>query len=66
MHHLIPKIYLGAAVYALWKERNSRIFKHQFCPKEITLKTLISQINSLIRVKWKDHNNIELMLSNWY
>ena len=65
MHHLTPKICLEAAVYALWKERNNRTFKHQFCPQEILLKSLISQINTLLRVKWKDHNNLEYILSKW-
>ena len=65
IHHVILKMCLGAAVYGLWKERNNRTFKHSYCPKELTLQILISQIKAHISVKWKHHSDLDTFLRRW-
>ena len=65
MHQIIPKMWLGATVYGLWKERNNRTFKLLFFSKEHLLKNLTSQVNALIRLKWKHQCILDSMLSKW-
>ena len=65
MHHVIPKMCLGVAVYGLWKERNNKTFKLMFCPREHILKNLISQINALIILKWNHQSNLDTILRKW-
>ncbi|KAJ6674332.1 hypothetical protein OIU79_021509 [Salix purpurea] len=42
--HIIAKLILSSTVYFVWYERNNRIFKHQFTPREQIQKDIIGLV----------------------
>ena len=63
--HVIPILCLRVAVYGLWKERNARTFTQIFYPRGVVLQQMESQIQSLIRMKWKYHADLNIMIRHW-
>ena len=64
--HVIPIFCMRVAVYGLWKERNARTFKQITSPRRSVLQQMKAQIQSLIRIKWKFHSNLDDMLIHWH
>ncbi|GKF17509.1 reverse transcriptase zinc-binding domain-containing protein [Tanacetum coccineum] len=73
---IIRRLCLAGAVYAIWKERNSRIFRDEQCSWEITLKLICETVrlglmglnvkNSMAVQQAATKWNAELLLFDWW
>lgn len=60
------RLVIGALVYFLWQERNSRIFSKKIrSPKQLCAE-LIEEIRyKLMSLSWKDSRNVRLVKDLW-
>ena len=63
--HIIAKMFLGSAVYNIWKERNARSFKLEAKTKEKLLQDICCQVSLQIRVKWNNDPHLPQFLAQW-
>ena len=63
--HIIPKMAIGASIYHLWRERNTRTFRHEFKTKERILQDICTYMRAHISIKWKHDINKQGYMDVW-
>ena len=61
--HIIPKIFFGAAIYHIWKERNARTFRLEAKPKDRVLQDICYQVSLQVQVKWKNDPQLQQLIA---
>ena len=62
---IIPRMSLGIIVYAIWKERNARIFKFEGKAREVILKDSFLTLQYQIQIKWRKDPKLQDYLDQW-
>ena len=63
--HIISKMFFGAAVYHIWRERNARSFRMEVKPRERVLQDIYSQVSLQIEAKWKRDPHLSQYIERW-
>ena len=61
----IPRMCLGIVVYAIWTERNARIFNHKEKTQEMVLQTIILLLQNQILSRWRSDPHRQQYLVKW-
>ena len=64
-HHIMPRMCLGTMVYAIWRERNARIFKQESKSKDKLIRDIVSSIHDQMKIKWHKDPKLHDYLSLW-
>ena len=62
---IMPRMCLGAVIYAIWKERNARIFRIGGTPKERVLRDIITNLHVQVSIKWSKEPKLQELLALW-
>ena len=49
---IMPRMCFGATIYAIWRERNARVFRQEGKPRERTSRDILIYIHTQIQVTW--------------
>ena len=60
--HIIPRIFFGAAIYHIWKERNARTFRSEAKPEGRILRDICYQVSLQTRIKWRNDPQLPQLL----
>ena len=62
---IMPQMCLGAIIYAIWKERNARVFRQEGKPRERIIKDILFTIQAHISLKWAKDPKLQDYLTLW-
>ena len=62
---IMPRMCLGATIYAIWKERNARIFRFEGKRSERVSSDIIINIQAQVSIKWARDPKLQGYLSVW-
>ena len=62
---IMPRMCLGATIYAIWRERNARIFRLEGKPRERVCRDIITNTHAQVSIKWAKDPKVTDYLSLW-
>ncbi|GKF50553.1 hypothetical protein Tco_0147020, partial [Tanacetum coccineum] len=63
---IVRRLCLSSAVYAIWRERNNRVFKDEACSWEVTLKMICETVRlRLMGLNVKNSKEVQLVAVKW-
>ena len=62
---IMPRMCLGATIYAIWRERNARIFRNEGKPNERITRDILITMHAQVSIRWATDPKVEDYLALW-